>query len=106
MKVFNANCAAGVVTIGGKPVLNCPILGEGVGASSGYVVMAENKLVYLPKTTPDVKSLIGIIEGVCDAISALTVTTIALGAPTSPPLNSAAFTALKSQATTLKNSLK
>jgi hypothetical protein len=52
MKIFDANCAAGIVLIDGLPVVNCSILGEGVGASSGYLVMAENNLVYLPKTTP------------------------------------------------------
>lgn len=106
MKVFNANCAAGIVVVNGLPVVGCPILGEGVGTSSGYVVMAENKVVYLPKTTPDVKTLIGLIENLCDNISALTVTTVGIGSPTSTPLNSASFLALKAQLTVLKSTLK
>ena len=106
MKIFNANCAAGIVTVNSLPVPNCPILGEGVGPSSGYVVMAENKVIYLPKTTPDVKTLIGLIETLCTNIASLTVTTVALGSPTSTPLNSASFVALKAQLTSLKTTLK
>jgi len=106
MKIFNATCAAGVVLVDGLPVLACPILGEGVGASSGYVVMAEDQLVYLPKTTPDVKSLIELIETLCDNISALTVTATSLGSPTSTPINSASFVAVKTQLTALKAILK
>jgi hypothetical protein len=63
-------------------------------------------LVYLPKTTPDVKTLIQLVESLCDSISSLTVTTIALGSPTSPPLNSAAFLIIKAQLAALKNTLK
>lgn len=106
MQIFNANCAAGIVTVNSLPVPNCPILGEGVGTSSGYLVMSENKLVYLPKTTPNVKSLIALIETLCDNIAALTVTTIGIGSATSTPLNSASFVALKAQLTALKTSLK
>jgi hypothetical protein len=106
MKIFDANCAAGIVLVDGLPVVGCSILGEGIGPSSGYLVMAENNLVYLPKTTPDVKTLIQLVESLCDSISSLTVTTIALGSPTSPPLNSAAFLIIKAQLAALKNTLK
>jgi len=106
MRVFSATCVGGVVTANGLPVVGCPILGEGVGASSGYLVIAEGDLVYLPKTTPDVKSLITLIESLCDQIAAITVTPISLGAPTSVPINAAAITAIKTQITTLKTMLK
>lgn len=106
MKVFNATCAAGIVVVNGLPLVGCPILGEGVGPSAGYVVMAENKVVYLPKTTPDVKTLIGLIETLCTNIASLTVTTVGIGSPTSTPLNSASFLALKAQLTVLKSTLK
>ena len=120
MKIFNATCASGVVLVGGLPVVNCPILGEGVGASSGYLIMAENKLVYLPKTTPDVKSfltqtenLCGKLENLCDAIQAITVICSSPGSPSGTPINSAAFAITKMELiqihsilTTLKNTLK
>jgi len=106
MKIFDANCASGIVLVDGLPVVGCSILGEGIGPSTGYLVMAEDNLVYLPKTTPDVKTLIGLLESLCDNISSLTVNTIALGSPTSTPLNSAAFVSLKAQLIALKNTLK
>lgn len=62
MKVFEASAEGQVVRVDGKVVLNCPILGEGLGSSSGYLVMAEDKLVYLPKTTPDMKTLLEILK--------------------------------------------
>lgn len=52
MKIFNAKVEGGKVIVNGLAVENCPILGEG-GNSSGFVVMAEGDLVYLPKTSPD-----------------------------------------------------
>lgn len=105
MKIFNASCSGGIVSANGGSVPNCPILGEG-GNSSGYLVMAEDKLVYLPKTTPDVKSLIVQLENLCDKISALTVTCAGAGSPSSTPINAADFTAIKSNLTTLKGALK
>ena len=106
MKIFDAECAAGVVMVNFIPVLNCQILGNGIGASNGYVVIADEKVVYLPKTSEDTKSLISIIESLCNAISSLTVTTTSPGSPTSPPLNIASFIALKAELILLKNTLK
>lgn len=106
MKIFNAIAVAGVVIADGLPVLNCPILGEGVGASSGYLIMSEGKLIYLPKTTPDVKSLIALIETLCDQILALTVICAAPASPSSPPVNAVAFTLIKAQLAILKGTLK
>lgn len=106
MKIFDAECAAGVVMVNFIPVLNCQILGNGIGASNGYVVIADEKVVYLPKTSEDTKSLISIMESLCNAISSLTVTTTLSGSPTSPPLNTASFIALKTELILLKNTLK
>ena len=105
MKVFEATCAAGVVTADNLVVTDCPILGEG-GTSSGYLVIAEDKQVYLPKTTPDVKSFISLVETLCDALAALTVTSSAPGSPSSTPINAADITAVKADLTTLKEELK
>ena len=62
MKIFEASAEGQVVRVGGRVVPDCPILGEGLGSSSGYLVMAEEKLVYLPKTTPDLKALLEILK--------------------------------------------
>lgn len=105
MRVFEASVAGGIVSANGGVVPQCPILGEG-GDSSGYLVIAEDELVYLPKTTPDVKALIILLEGLCDKISALTVTSASPGNPSSTPINAADFAAVKSSLTELKGVLK
>lgn len=112
MKIFDATCAAGVVSVDGFPVTSCPILGEGVGASTGFLVMAEDQLVYLPKTTPDVKTfltqienLCGKLETLCDTIQAITVTCAAPASPSSTPINGAAFAIAKTDITTIHTSL-
>jgi len=119
MRVFSATCVAGVVTADGGVVPNCPILGEG-GSSSGYLVIAESVLVYLPKTTPDVKSFLTQIESLstkletlCDTIAAITVTCALPGSPSSTPINAAAFATAKTDIiaihqnlTALKGALK
>lgn len=61
MKVFEATANGGVVNANGGVVPNCPILGEGLGQSEGYLVMSGDELVYLPKTTPDVKAFMEIM---------------------------------------------
>lgn len=111
MKILNASCAAGVVTANGGIVPSCPILGEG-GTSSGYLVIAENKFVYLPKTTPDVKSfltqvgsLCDKLESLCDSIAAITVTCALPGSPSSTPINAAAFATAKAEIVTVHSSL-
>lgn len=45
--------------IGGKTVTGCEILGLG-GDSSGAVVFAEDKPVYIPNTSPDIDKLIDV----------------------------------------------
>lgn len=59
MKVFSANVTGGQVLIEGKPVTGCEILGLG-GDSYGAVVFAEDKLVYIPNTSPDIDKLIDV----------------------------------------------
>jgi len=119
MQIFNATCASSVVTANGQVVPDCPILGQG-GSSSGYLIISNNKLVYLPKTTPDVETfltqienLCGKLETLCDTIQAITVTCSAPASPSGTPLNSAAFAtaksdiaAIHSNLTTLKGALK
>lgn len=69
MKIFNATATGDQVMVNGQPVQNCPILGEALGQSTGYVVMAEDKLIYLPKTTPDLKTLLEILWSVLGIIA-------------------------------------
>lgn len=105
MRVFEASVSEGVVSANGGVVINCPILGEG-GDSSGYLVMSESDLVYLPKISPDVKSLINLLETLCDKINEITVICAAPASPSSVPVNVADITAVKTDLTTLKDALK
>jgi len=119
MRIFEATVEAGIVRTSGGVVPLCPIMGEG-GNSSGWLVIAERKFFYLPKTTPDVKSflvqaenLCTKLEALCDAIAAITVTCSLPSLPSSTPINAAAFTTAKADIeaihenlTTLKGALK
>lgn len=67
MKILSATCAGGVVYAGAGIVPNCPILGEG-GASEGYLVIAEDEAVYLPKTAPDTKTTLELFAACIDAM--------------------------------------
>ena len=69
IKVFEAIYNGETVLVEGKPV-NVPILGEGLGSSSGYLVISEGEAVYLPKTTPDVKEFIEIVSASLSIIQA------------------------------------
>lgn len=104
-RIFEATCAGGVVTANGAVVPNCPIVGEG-GTSSGYLVVCESDLFYLPKITPDTVALITQLENLCDKISALTVISSVPGNPSSTPTNAADFAAIKEQLTSLKGALR
>lgn len=111
MRIFNANCINNVVSVNNSIVVDCPILGEG-GNSSGYLIMSESDLFYLPKTTPDVKSLIsllenfsGKIEGLCDKISAITVTCSSPGSASSAPINANDFSTIKTQLSSIHSDL-
>ena len=119
MRIFEATVSAGIVRTSSGVVPLCPILGEG-GNSSGWLIIAERKFFYLPKTTPDVKSFLTQIENLCtkletlcDTIQAITVTCAAPASPSSTPINSAAFATAKTDIvaihenlTTLKGALK
>ncbi len=111
MRIFSANVVSGAVVVSGGAVPNCPILGEG-GDSSGYLVIDGTELVYLPKTTPDVKSFLIQVENLCtkletlcDTIKAITVTCALPGSPSSVPINAAAFTTAKSDIAAIHESL-
>ena len=69
INVFSANYDGQVLYVDGKPV-DVAINGEGLGASSGYLVISEEEAVYLPKTTPDVKELIEIMSASLSIIQA------------------------------------
>jgi hypothetical protein len=57
-KTLDATCQAGVVTSSGVPVAGAQILSEGVGPSTGILLLDEDKFYYIPKTSPDLKTTI------------------------------------------------
>lgn len=61
MKIFPAELKGDLVVVDGGVVAGCPVLGEG-GNSEGYFLMSEDKILYLPKTTPDLKNTLEIIS--------------------------------------------
>lgn len=68
-KVIEATCVAGIVTAGGAPLVGAVILSQGVGPSTGIAIIDQEKIYYVAKTTPDVKS---VLEKLISTITELT----------------------------------
>lgn len=122
-KVLEATCLAGIVKVGQTPVPDTTVLSEGVGSSSGVLILEEDKKTYIAKTSPDLKSTLEQLEvALSQTATALLEVIQALGvvsAATIPPStggiasNVANITVAtvqlnlaKSQVTTLKGMLK
>lgn len=118
-KALQATCVAGIVIADSVPVPVATILSQGVGSSSGVLILDDDKATYIAKTTPDLETtLTKLISVLTELTSALTsidtkvlVTTCPAGAGTTVPLplaasNITALTALKTELTTLKGMLK
>lgn len=104
MKIINAQISGGVITTEGGVVVNCPILGEG-GDSKGFIIMAEDELVYIPKTSPDLLKTLELLS--------TTLTTIAsgvfqanLGGDITSPTFAQELADLKTQIDELRGKLK
>ena len=65
MKIFEASVSDGQIQADKGVIVDCPILGEG-GDSTGYLIQAEGKLVYFPKTSPDLKET---LEHISEALN-------------------------------------
>jgi hypothetical protein len=98
-RIFDASCAAGIVTVEGKPVVPVTILSEGVKPSTGVALLQGNKLSYLTSNASDIKDLIQNMSAILDQI-VLALTGI--DAVTTVPGSNAAAIAL---VTTLKTTL-
>lgn len=113
IKALDATCVGSVVTISGVPVPGATILSEGVGSSSGVAYIDGDKVYYVAKTTPDVKTL---LEKVVASITELTTALTAIdakpvgGAGSAPAPGAAAnianLTAISVQLNTLKAAMK
>jgi hypothetical protein len=118
-KILQASCVGGVVTASGVPVPAATVLSEGVGSSSGVLLLDEDKATYVAKTSPDLKTtLTKIISVLGQLTTALTlidtkvmVTTCGAGPGTAGPTPLAAsnitqIASIQAELTILKESLK
>lgn len=94
-RAIAASCTAGVVTVDGFPVPGAVILSEGVSASTGYAIFDEDKIYYVAKTSPDLKSAITTLNSMVQKIA--TILSSLDGALSGS--NAAAITALNVQNT-------
>jgi hypothetical protein len=111
-----ATCVGNVVTIDDVPVPSATILSEGVTSSSGYAILDDDKIYYVAKTSPDLKTLIGnlvtVLGNIYDALNGLDTAGFLIAATAgvpSPPLqaaNIALINTMKTQLNTFKDALK
>jgi hypothetical protein len=84
VKILNGMCASGIVTALTtpipRPVAGCKILGDGIGASEGFVVLSDTDAWYLPRISGDTKQAITQLKGALGALKDC------LGSPADPPL--------------------
>lgn len=110
-KLLEASCIAGVVTSEGVPVPSAEILSQGIGASTGFLILDGDKAYYVAKTSPDLDTTLGKV------ITALQQVVVALGILDAKPIGTLApapgaavsiglVTAAATELTALKASLK
>ena len=125
-KMLAATCVGGIVTAEGVPVPAAEILSEGVGPSSGILIVDEDKAYYVAQTSPDLDSTLAqIITALGQTVTALQQTALTFtatfagmtGPATAPPPTGpagvaaigvavVAITAAQVQLQTLKEVLK
>lgn len=67
-KVLEASCVAGVVTCEGKPV-EATILSEGIGESSGALILQQALAIYLTSNATDIKESIEALNSMITKIT-------------------------------------
>ncbi len=93
MKLISATCVAGIVTADGLPVVGATVLSEGLGPSSGILVLQDDDgKFYIAKTSTDLNTtltqLITALTHVASALSSIDVKPV--GGVGSAPVPSAA----------------
>lgn len=111
-KAIEATCIGGIVKVGVVPVLTAEILSEGIGASSGVLIMDEDRQAYVAKTSGDLKTT---LDRVATALGQIASVLSSIGAgmtgpTTAPPPTLAAgvaqITAIQAELAILKETLK
>lgn len=80
-KVVEATCVAGIVKVGALPVPTATILSEGVAASSGILVLDEDKATYIAKVSTDLKDA---LDQLSSALGSLTTALTTLDVKVQP----------------------
>lgn len=110
-KAIAATCSGGIVKAGSLPVAGALVLSEGVGSSSGVLLLDEGRATYLAKTSEDLKAT---LEKIAAALSQIATALTAIDAKpvgTLPPAPGSAaaiaqITSIQAELTALKGVLK
>jgi hypothetical protein len=110
-KMIEAACSGGIVTASGLPVTVASVLSEGIGASTGILILDEDQAKYLAKTSPDLKATLeklsthlSTVSGTLNTIAnVLTSIGAAMTGPTTapPPTLATSVATIVSDATNL-----
>jgi hypothetical protein len=86
-KMIEATCVSGLVTAESVPVPSADILSQGVGSSSGILILDEDDAKYITSNATDIKTTIEKVNSALSEIaSALTaIAAQMLGPATAPP---------------------
>lgn len=110
--ILEASCANNIVTCEGLPIQGVTILSEGVGPSTGILLMQGGELYYIAKISGDLKTTLDKLTTLIPKLVAI-YTSIAggmTGPTTAPPptlgTDLAALTLINTELTTLKNMLR
>ncbi len=111
-RMLEAACIGGVVTVGALPVVGVTILSEGIGPSTGVLIMQGDELYYVAKTSPDLEStLTSVISALTEIATTLTAIGAGMTGPTTAPpptlaVSVASITSKVVELTALKELLK
>jgi hypothetical protein len=110
-KAIDATCSAGIVLAGALPVPTATKLCQGVGPSSGVLILDEDKQTYIADTSGDLKTTLGKIATALSQIATALTAIDAKPTGTLPPAPAAAaaiaqITAVQVELTALKEVLK
>jgi len=101
-RVLSATCVNGVVTSDGVQIPSgVQILSEGVASSSGYLIIDQDRLYYVSKTSPDLKDVITQLNSIVQQIQ--TIFTAIDAVTTTPGSSAALITALNALRVTFNN---
>jgi hypothetical protein len=110
-EILNATCSNQVVKVGTTPV-NCDILSQGDGASSGILILQGEQKKYVTSNAADLNAtlvkLVDVLGTIADTLTAIGAGM--LGSATAPPPTLAAsvasIEAVRAELNTLKGVLK